>query len=158
MARLGKKIEDLMSAISFAEEGEFKTAKEMLKKEERVLLGVREGRMDRKTFKYAINTCKRIGASLDILYVPSGNPADSMFGHFQSELEREGIRYRMVKRDGCLKQAIVDYTDLEKDILFVVIESTDNLDADCTGKNKRLSNSWQKLKCPLVVVMEGAKV
>jgi hypothetical protein len=37
VADLKKKIEDLMSSISFAEEGDFDTAREMLKEKRRVL-------------------------------------------------------------------------------------------------------------------------
>jgi hypothetical protein len=63
----------------------------------------------------------------------------------------------MIPRTGCLKQQIIDYTNSEKDILFAVIESPHSLDADCNKKDKTLSELWQKLKCPLVVVMDGAK-
>ena len=49
MNRLNKKIEDLMSAISFAEAGEFETAREMLKEERRILFAVKNGQIDKKT-------------------------------------------------------------------------------------------------------------
>lgn len=145
-----------MSAISFAEEGEFNAAKEILKRERRVLLAVRDGRINRKTLGYAVNTGKRIGADLDILMV-SSKAQDAGAEDFVEELEREGVRFRVIRKRGCLKQGIVDYTNDEKDILFVVIESEDNLDIDCSAGSKSLSEAWQKLRCPLVVVMEGAK-
>ncbi len=154
--RLSKKIEDLMSAVSFAEEGEFDTARQMLKEERRVLLAVGDGVINKKTLKYAVNTSKRIGADLDILMVSSA-AQDAGAEDFVEELGREGIRFRVIRKRGCLKQGIVDYTNDEKDILFVVIESEDNLNLDCAGGNKRLSEAWQKLRCPLVVVMDGAK-
>ena len=151
-----KKIEDAMSAVSFAEEGEFTTAREMMKEERRVLLAVRERQIDVKTLKYAVNTCKRVKAALDILYISSSGKMDPMLEQFLSELKDNGVLYRLVARSGCLKQAIIDYTNSKTEILFAVIQSSDNLDVDCAGKDRRLSESWKNLKCPLVVVSEAA--
>ena len=150
-----QKIEKAMMAVSFAEEGEFGAAREIMKEERRVLLGLRQGLIDRKTLKYAVNTCKRVGAGLDILFVSSPEYKDPVLEAFLSELKRDGIHYRLIHKSGCLKQEIIDYTNTRKEVLFVVIESSDNLEVDCKGKGKRLSESWQNLKCPLVVVMEG---
>jgi hypothetical protein len=158
MSRIGKKIEDIMSAISFAEEGEFDTAKEIIKKEKRVLLAVRDGRIDRKTLKYTLNTCKRIAASLDMLFVSEGgSDIPPILRQFQSELDSEGIKHSLISKQGCLKKEIISHTNAEKDIVFAVIESTEHLDIECRGRDKKLSELWQSLKCPLVVVMDGAK-
>lgn len=155
MTRLKKKIEDLMAAVSFAEEGEFETARELLKEERRVLLAVKRGSMDRKTFRYAINTCKRLNASLDVLYVSPSEGEDPALTQYISELRDAGIDYRLVWKSGCLKQAIIDYTTSRKEILFAVTESTENLEADCKGNGRGLSEAWRNLKCPLVVVAEN---
>jgi hypothetical protein len=153
MDTLKKRIEEMMSAISFAEEGEFETAKEFLKEERRVLLAIRKDQMDRKTFTYALNTCKRIHAALDILYISASKEQDPSLQQCLSELTREGINYRLVQRGGCLKQAIIDYTNTIKGILFAVTESSDNLEVDCKGTKG--SRAWKDLKCPLVVVEES---
>lgn len=87
MGSIKRKIEDLMSAVSFAEEGEFETARELMKEDRRVLLAVRKGQIDRKTFRYAVNTCKRIGASLDVLYVSPSEGEDPALSQCISELE-----------------------------------------------------------------------
>jgi len=153
MDTLKKKIEGIMSAISFAEEGEFETAKEFLKEERRVLLAVRKDQVDRKTFRYAVNTCKRINAALDILYISPSKAEDPALQQYLSELTREGINYRLVQRGGCLKQAIIDYANTVKGILFAVTESSDNLEVDCKGM--KASKAWKDLKCPLVVVQDS---
>jgi len=156
VADLKKKIEDLMSAITFAEEGEFASAREMLKERRRVLLAVKENHFDKKTFRYAINTCKRVGADLDILYVSSTGKVSPVLQQCMEELKSEGIDFRVVQKNGCLKQQIIEYTNNKKEILFAVTESFENLDLDCKGKGKRLSEAWQRLGCPLVVVAENA--
>ena len=156
MADLKKKLEGLMSAISFAEEGEFDTAREMMKEDRRVLLAVKEGHLDRKTFKYAINTCKRVGADLDILYISPAEKISPALVQCLEEVKKEGIRFSVVQKNGCLKQQIIDYTNTKKEILFAVTESLETLDLDCAGKGKRLSEAWQSLRCPLVVVADNA--
>lgn len=154
MGRLQKKLEDLMSAVSFAEEGEVETAREFLREERRVLLALRRGQVDRKTFLYAVNICKRVNAKLDVLYISPGGVQDPVLERGLADLGEQGIEHRLVRKEGCLKKAIIDYTNTEKGVLFVVTESSDNLEVDCGG-GKGLSGAWQKLRCPLVVVSEN---
>jgi hypothetical protein len=159
--KMMKNVEDALAAVSFAEEGHAATARSIMKEGRRVLLALKEGRIDGKTLKYALNTASRIGAHLDVLYVTgtSGdeNKVDPLLKHFESELSAEGIPYNIVRKTGCLKQQIIDYTNSEKDILFAVIESPNSLDVDCNKRDRTLSELWQKLQCPLVVVMDGAR-
>lgn len=63
--------------------------------------------------------------------------------------------YRLTRKSGCLKQAIVDYTNSRREILFAVTESAEHLELDCKGKGKGLSEAWRNLRCPLVVVADG---
>jgi hypothetical protein len=161
LKKIMKNVENALAAATFAEEGQVATARSIMKEGRRVLLALKDGRIDARTLKYALNTSKRIGADLDILHVAApGNTAltvDPLLSNFESELKTEGIIYRMIQRTGCLKQQIIDYTNSEKEILFAVIESPKSLDADCNKQDKTLSELWQKLKCPLVVVMDGAR-
>jgi len=161
LKKMMKGIEDALTAASFAEEGESESARSIFSEGRRVLLGLKEGQIDGKTLKYALNTAKRVGAHLHILYVSAvteqENTADPLLMQFEAELRMEGIPHRIVRRTGCLKQQIIDYTNSEKEILFAVIESPTSLDADCNKKDKALSELWRKLKCPLVVVMDGAR-
>ncbi len=161
LKKMMKKVEDAMAATSFAEEGERAAAQSLMNEGRRVLLALKEGKIDVKTLKYAVNTSKRIGAQLDILYVSAAGHADGvddpLVKDLQSELSAEGIPYRLIRRTGCLKQAVIDHTNKDKEILFAVVESPNSLDTDCNNKDTRLSELWQQLKCPLVVVMDGAR-
>jgi hypothetical protein len=157
LKKIMRKMEDAFTAVSFAEAGEAETAVQMLGEERRVLLAVKERGADAKTLRYALNTCKRIKANLDILLMSPLPDTDPLMERFLSGLKGEGVLYRLVRQKGCMKQAIIDYTNARRDILFVVIESSDTLDVDCPGKGRSLSEAWNSLRCPLVVVSEGAK-
>jgi len=159
MGKLRKSVKSLVSsgmAASSAKGNEAAEAQERLREERRVLLAVRRGQMDKKTFRYAMNTCKRIGAHLDILYISPTDARDPLLEECLSEVMAEGINYRVMRKNGCLKKEIIDYTNKKKEILFAVTESSENLDVDCKGKGKAgmLSEAWQNLKCPLVVVAD----
>lgn len=161
LKKMMKMMEHALTAASFAEEGEIETAHSLMKESRRVLLALKAGQIDPKTLKYAMNTAKRINAHLDILYVSASSSGrrstgDPALESFASELNAAGIPYRLIPRSGCLKQQIIDYTDSEKEILFAVIESPASLDDDCNKRDRELSELWRNLKCPLVVVMDGA--
>jgi hypothetical protein len=145
-----------MPVSSFAAEG-LTGAPEPLKEQGAVLLAVRKEHVDKKTFRYAVNTCKRIGAHLDILYISPKGEVDEVLTECLSEVDAEGVVYRLMHKRGCLKQEIIDYTNKKKEVLFAVTESSEHLDAGCKGNGKggKLSKAWQQLKCPLVVVEEA---
>ena len=160
LKKMMKQIEDAMAAATFAEEGVPAAARSLLSEGRRVLLGLKEGRIDARTLKYALNTAKRINAQLDILFVSSASASfaavpDGSLARFQETLQTEGVAYRLITRTGCLKQQIIEHTHKDKEIAFAIIESPNSLDMDCNKKDKTLSELWQKLKCPLVVVMDG---
>lgn len=161
MKNLRTKIEDMLSAISFAEEGEFAAATAISSPERRVVLALTASGMDASTLQYALNSTKRTAARLDILYGSSPDgPAPGevpLFSRFLAELQRQGTPYRVVSVSGCLKEAILDYTNRERNIAFAVVESPGSLDAGCTSKDGRLPELWRSLSCPLVVVMDAAK-
>jgi hypothetical protein len=156
MGKFQKKFDDLMSAVTFAEAGEFDTARDFLNERGKVLFATKENQTDNQALKYAMNICRRIGASLDILFISSTGIAP-IISKFTEELKKEGIQYTLSRRMGCLKNQIIDYTNDNKGILFVVIESSENLDDDCRRSSKKMSDAWKSLKCPLVVVSELEK-
>lgn len=149
--KIVKKLEDIFAAAAFAEEGEFETAREMVKGRQKVLLALTGRDSDRKSFTYAMNICKRIGAGLEIIYV--GNGSEMVF--LTDQLKKENISYEIIQVSGSIKEAIISHAEKRSDIRFVVIESSDTLNIDFKKDNTIPPKAWEELKCPLVVVMEG---
>ncbi|MBI4687532.1 MAG: universal stress protein [Nitrospirae bacterium] len=148
-----KQYEDIMSAAAFAEEGEFETARQMINGRQKVLLAVTGRDTDRKAFRYAVNTCKRIGAGLEILHIQGDGSA--LIAEFQDVLKKDAIAYEIAEGRGCIKEAVIKHTEERKDIQFVVIDSSEGIDTECRESRRSLSERWKALRCPLVVVSEA---
>lgn len=144
-----------MSAISFAEAGEFDTAREMIKPRKSILVAVSGRTSHRDIFAYALNISKRLQADIDVLYLAEVDEKKAYLDEFASNAEKEGTKCTVIAKDGCMKRAILDYTGKRKEILFVIVGSEPELDFECKADRKALSNAWARLKCPLVVVSKG---
>jgi K+-sensing histidine kinase KdpD len=142
-----------MSAASFAEAGEFDTARELLTKRKKVLLVVTGRPEDEKAFQYAVNMADRTSADIEALVINEGGKVKQMLRTFTNQASKNGVGFVTVKKKkGCIKEAIVKHTRRRRDFLCVVIESTDSLEIDCARENQKLEGVWGELGCPLAVV------
>ncbi len=153
LKKMMSKIERAMTAITFAESGEFDTAREIINRNRKVLLGITNA--DVKALCYAVNICNRVDADLDILFVYGTDrvvPETDVLNFIKSELKSEDINYTITQKIGSLKQELIDYTINRREIIFVVVGSSSEIDVEFNKFENRLSSSWEELKCPLVVV------
>lgn len=157
MGELGNKLDRLFSAASFAEEGEFEAATEMLAGKKKVLLVLTGRETDIKSLKYALSIAKRTEASLEVLTTTDGRAMESMLSACQQQARQEDVPLKHVKKSGCIKEALIGYAKPRRDLLCVVIESTDALNIDCSREEKKLAGIWEKLGCPLALVSEKAE-
>lgn len=74
MKKMKEKLTAALNAMTFAEAGEFDTARAMLHEQRRphaVLLVAEGDTAQSESFAYAVNLCKRINASMEIFAVPN---------------------------------------------------------------------------------------
>ncbi len=145
-----------MAAASYAEAGEFETARQTLRENRRILLALTGERSDKNAFRYALNTCKRITADLDILYV--SDSVKGLLKEFQSALKKENIAYQLIQKSGNLEEEVRNYSSMKQDILFVVVEVSEDFAMHSKKADKILEDAWDNLKCPLVVVSQPLTV
>lgn len=154
MADMRKKFEDIMSAASSAKGGEGEAARQMRRGKEKALLVITGRESDRKAFQYALSICKRIGADLELLDVSASGGANPILEEFRKEAREQSVSFGVVKKEGCIREAVISHTKRRRDIQFVVAESMNVLDIDCAQEERKLRSVWKRLACPLVLVSE----
>lgn len=155
MKGLRKELDDIFTSITFAEAGEHEKAREFLKGKKTILLAISDMMFDRDVLKYAMSISKRIEAGIDILYLTKADVNNDELKTFVSGASKEGISCSVVKKEGCMKKAILNYTEKRREILFVIVGSTPELEIECKTGERTLADAWKRLKCPLVVVSKG---
>jgi hypothetical protein len=154
---LHKKLEDLMTAASFAEAGEPDTAREMLGSRKKVLLVLTGRQSDAKSFKYALNMAKRNNADIEVLMTGASKAAEQTLNLFARQMQSEAVGLTISRKSGCVKESIINHTKKRSDILCVVVESAELLDINCSHKHKKLERVWRELSCPLALVSERGR-
>ncbi len=143
MKNTSQRLETWFNAVTFAEAGEFETAREILKEEQHVLLVLPDDTFQQNTLDRALNLSSRCGAAiLDIFYPPVAET------HLQSLLQTyhdSAIRWQTLAIQGDLDSAVLDYVRRTPAVAFVVLEEmSENL--------ATLTSPWRNLPCPLVVM------
>lgn len=153
-----KNMEKVMSAVTFAEHGEFETARDFLgtkNSNKRVLLGIEETDVNPKLLQYALNLCRRVGARLEILHYLKAKDRQAPQVATQpprSHTMRNGIEYTLITGAGALEEKLASRARENRDIIFIVLGSKQRSSA---GKKRRLDRErhriLEKTNCPVVV-------
>jgi len=154
---LVKQFEEIMSAAAFAEAAEADTAIKLFHGRRKVLLVLTGEETDMKAARYAINTSRRIGAGIEILYLAQNSSEQSRLEAYLQELRIKGIEYQVTQCKKSLKEEVMKFIEKEKDIQFVVIDSEDL--GVCPAKSHKASlEDWESLGCPIVLVSGLAQI
>ncbi len=116
----------------------------------KVLLAVREGRIDPRLLASARSLCQRMDASLDILLSAGGVELPEAVAAFVGSLRAEGISYSLAHLPALRRRDIVDYANTHECIASVVIDSLEGWESIAREK---AGDPWAKLACPLVTAM-----
>jgi len=113
----------------------------------KVLLAVREGRIDPRLFSSARELCTRLNADMDVLLVTEQESLPTVLDEFLDSLRQAGVQYSLYLKPGLRRRDIVDYANSRECITAVVIDSREGWEPLAQD---RTSDPWRRLACPLV--------
>lgn len=168
---LFKKLEESMTAATFAEAGEFETARQFLKTNKnarkRVLLGTDKPEIEPRTISYAMHLCQRLGGGLEIfhmLHLPENETASILtleqepLVSLNTTLQEKGVVYQPVNTPGCLADEVLRHAGPRRDILCVVFDALEPDGAICRKAKENMIAKFQTLHCPVVMYAGSSRV
>lgn len=156
MRKFGKKLEDLLSAASFAEEGEPEVARQIMEGRKKVVLVMTGRPSDERPLKYAVNMALRNNAGIEALVISEAESAEAALRLLEAETKGKPVPVSISRKSGCIKESIIAHTRKRSDVLCVVAESEEILQVDCSRKYRKLDGVWRELGCPLTLVSQKA--
>lgn len=164
LTKLFKKLEESMTAATFAEAGEFEMARQFLKSNKnankRVLLGTDKPEIETKTISYALHLCQRLGGGLEIFHMlrlPENETGSELsqekepLAALNSALQQKGVVYQPVSGLGCLADEVLRHAGTRRDILCVVFDALEPDGASCRKAKENMIARLQALHCPVVM-------
>lgn len=159
-----QKIETSMTAVTFAEAGEFEMARQYFQPEKnrrkRVLLGTDRIEISTGTLHYGLRLCKTIGGSLEIfqvIHLPEATPPDESAAPgmlqeaLQKKLGEQGISYNLAVGKECLAEEMLKFTRNRRDLLCVIFDAMEAGSATCQQAKESMLARFHALQCPVVV-------
>ncbi len=153
-----------MAAVTFAEAGEFETARQFLKNNKnahkRVLLGTDKPELATRTISYALHLCQRLGGSLEIFHMlrlPENETEHLMrqekepLAALNIALQQKGVVYQPINGPGCLADEMLRHASVRRDILCVVFDALEPDSAICRKAKENMIAKFQALHCPVVM-------
>lgn len=125
-----------------------------LARSKRVVLAVKDD-LQASAVKYAVNSCLRMNASLDILCCCPQEMAERLIQPHLDIIQAQGIPYFVVLRREAFSRAVTAYTKAVPDVLFVVVGSDELVNGSTTARESNKEAKWIG-DLPLVVVMGNA--
>ena len=172
MKKVKEKLTAALNAMTFAEAGEFDTARAMLQVQRRpqaVLLVAEGDAAQTDSFAYAVNLCKRIKADMEIFAVPQHAERDALEqGALETRsrperiealvqlAEAQGIPCSVYRPTGNVNDHLYEHIKQHKEIAAVVYDphSTRNAAGDQSRVQQAVESVVHRLSIPLVKVLK----
>lgn len=164
LTTLFKKLEESMTAATFAEAGEFETARQFLKTNKnvhkRVLLGTDKPEIAARTISYAMHLCQRLEGSLEIFHmlrIPESEAGSLLsrgkepLATLNTALQHKGVVYQPINGSGCLADEMLRHAISRRDILCIVFDALEPDGANCRKAKDNMIAKFQALHCPVVM-------
>lgn len=136
---MSERFQRFMAAAAFAESGETETALEILdapKKTTTVLLAVGGSYINKEAFRYAVNLCRRMDASLDVLHVVPEECAHNAesgrislegysaeIGKLLQEASKNRVSVHLSVTVGDVDREVCAYAKDNREVVAVVLDS-----------------------------------
>ncbi|MEO5346669.1 MAG: hypothetical protein H7834_09870 [Magnetococcus sp. YQC-9] len=144
-------LEQLLTATTFAEAGEFDTAREMLRAEREILLVVSHDPPQAGILATARSMMERLDAGVAILLAaPTAVPSADLH-HFLNEIRSRGRSARVIHQPGISWRSVLTHAREVSGIVCILIESLEKWGLP-NGSERRRPPFWSRgLPCPVVV-------
>jgi hypothetical protein len=163
--KIRDRFEDVMGSITFAEAGDFDTAKRIIRKDsdaqpsrKTVLLGAEGYEVSRNALLHVLNLCKRLDARLELLVITSKRrllkDTKDRVEPILSMLEENGIDVILEHRVGSYEKEMLKHIKEMRSIHSVVCSQSNDEGRPPKKKFlKALRRQCEKLGCPIEVVL-----
>jgi hypothetical protein len=170
MSDFFKNFEDSMVAATFAEAGEHEMAGQYLANQKtahkKILLATNAADIAPKTLGRAVSICKRIGAMLEVLHVPSAGGSQPNQGkspakdnaanllQVKERLEGLGISYEFAPGFGSLEEEVIRHATGRRDIMLLILDMADEFCGQKCTDQQPDCHLLEQFKCPVVLLEE----
>ncbi|MBF0427406.1 MAG: hypothetical protein HQL94_00665 [Magnetococcales bacterium] len=145
----------MFTATTFAEAGEFDTARELARELRNILLVLQAEDPAPDVLSTALSMMDRLEAGVEIL---SGMPAEKvspLLTRFLEDVAKKGKNSRMIHRPGIQWETVVGYASSVPDIVCILVESLEKWGLNSFPKRRHPPPWSNRLPCPLVVAAAG---
>jgi nucleotide-binding universal stress UspA family protein len=151
---------ETMMSSSYATDGYiFGRVKKDATERHKVLLVLTGQETDMKAAHYVLHVTRRIRAGITILYIAQEDTENPLLKEYLMKLQSKGIELLVIPSGKTIQETIIKFIEEEEknDINFVVMDSQDLGISSLTDQKVDVKN-LERLRCPLVLVSETARV
>lgn len=145
--------DEIFSAVTFAEAGEFDTARLIFKSKKRLLFLIEDPK-DKEIFSYVENLAQRLNRPVEVLVFFSDEGSSEELETFLKKLREKGLLFRTLyvdKSEG-VEEVLKEHIQENQGVEFLIIKPSKNV--SLSEEEKLVKNLWDKFGFPFILVKE----